>query len=53
MPKVWEADKKSMMPLNPILIVDIFDVWGIDFMGPFPISFGYSYILVEVDYVSK
>ncbi|RVW59425.1 Retrovirus-related Pol polyprotein from transposon 17.6 [Vitis vinifera] len=26
---------------------------GIDFMGPFPMSFGYSYILVEVDYVSK
>ena len=24
-----------------------------DFMGPFPISFGYSYILVGVDYVSK
>ena len=42
-----------MMPLNPILIVDLFDVWGINFMGPFPMSFGYSYILVGVDYVSK
>jgi hypothetical protein len=42
-----------MMPLNPILIVEIFDVWGIDFMGPFPNSFGYLYILVDVDYVSK
>ena len=31
----------------------MFDVWGIDFMGPFPMSFGYSYILVAVDYVSK
>ena len=41
------------MPLNPILIVDLFDVWGIDFMGPFPMSFGYSNILVGVDYVSK
>ena len=41
------------MPLNPILIVDIFYVWGIDFIGPFPMSFGYSYILVGVDYVSK
>ena len=41
------------MPLNPILVVDIFDVWGIDFMGPFPPSFGYLYILVAVDYVSK
>jgi len=30
-----------------------FDVWGIDFMGPFPNSFGNQYILVVVDYVSK
>lgn len=41
------------MPLNPILVVEIFDCWGIDFMGPFPPSFGYQYILVGVDYVSK
>ncbi|KAL6335826.1 hypothetical protein AAG906_040542 [Vitis piasezkii] len=33
--------------------IDLFYVWGIDFMGPFPMSFGYSYILVGVDYVSK
>lgn len=42
-----------MMPLSPILVVEIFDVWGIDFMGPFPSSFGFEYILVAVDYVSK
>jgi hypothetical protein len=42
-----------MMPLNPILIVEIFYVWGIDCMGPFPNSFGYLYILVAVDNVSK
>ena len=42
-----------MMPLNPILVIELFDVWGIDFMGPFPTSFGYIYILVGVDYVSK
>ena len=41
------------MPLNPILVVDLFDVWAIDFMGPFPSSFGDLYILVGVDYVSK
>ena len=44
---------RHMMPLNPILVVDLFDVWGIDFMGPFPSSFGYIYIMVGVDYVSK
>jgi hypothetical protein len=38
---------------QPILIVAIFYVWGIDFMGPFPNSFGYLYSLVVVDYVSK
>jgi hypothetical protein len=42
-----------MMPLNPILIVEIFDVWGIDLMGPLPLSFGCEYILVAVDYISK
>ncbi|CAN6712740.1 unnamed protein product [Malus baccata var. baccata] len=38
---------------NPILSVEIFDVWGIDFMGPFPSSHGFLYILLAVDYVSK
>ena len=41
------------MPLNSILEVELFDVWGMDFMGPFPVSFGNQYILVAVDYVSK
>ncbi|XP_049368993.1 uncharacterized protein LOC125833888 [Solanum verrucosum] len=31
----------------------LFDVWGIDFMGPFPPSSGNQYILVTMDYVSK
>ena len=38
---------------NPILICEIFDVWSIDFMSPFPSSFGFIYILLAVDYVSK
>jgi hypothetical protein len=33
--------------------VELFDVWGIDFMGLFPKSYGWEYILVAVDYVSK
>jgi hypothetical protein len=41
------------MSLNPILIVELFDVWDIDSMGPFPNSYGYLYIHVAVDYVSK
>ena len=41
------------MPRQNILEVELFDVWGIDFMGPFPPSYGLKYILVAVDYVSK
>jgi hypothetical protein len=41
------------MPLQPILEVEIFDVWKIDFMGLFPSSRRNKYILVVVDYVSK
>ncbi|WJZ98622.1 hypothetical protein VitviT2T_017134 [Vitis vinifera] len=51
--RLGKLTKRNQMPMNPILIVDLFDVWGIDFMGPFPMSFGNSYILVGVDYVSK
>ncbi|XP_027337828.1 uncharacterized protein LOC113851515 [Abrus precatorius] len=45
--------RRQEMPQQPILYCDIFDVWGIDFMGPFPSSFGFLYILLVVDYVSK
>ncbi|CAM8956716.1 unnamed protein product [Rhodiola kirilowii] len=41
------------MPQQVMLEVEIFDVWGIDFMGPFPPSYGNRYILGAVDYVSK
>ena len=45
--------KRDEMPMQPILEVKIFDLWGIYFMGPFPPSDGKEYILVAVDYVSK
>ena len=51
--RLGKISRRHMMPLNPILVVDLFDVWGIDFMGLFRVSFGYIYILVRVDYVSK
>ncbi|RDY10460.1 Pro-Pol polyprotein, partial [Mucuna pruriens] len=38
---------------QPILFGEVFDVWGIDFVGPFPVSNGYSHILLVVDYVSR
>ncbi|GJX44455.1 reverse transcriptase domain-containing protein [Tanacetum coccineum] len=45
--------KRDEMPLNNIQVCEIFDIWGIDFMGPFPKSYKFEYILVAVDYVSK
>ena len=45
--------KRNMMPLTLILIIEIFDCLGIDFMGPFPPSYGYLSILLSIDYVSK
>lgn len=51
--RVGNISKADEMPLSTILICELFDVWGIDFMGPFPPSHGFEYILVAVDYVSK
>jgi len=45
--------KRHEMPQSGTLEVELFDVWGIDFMGPFPPSHNNLYILVAVDYVSK
>nr|GEV93224.1 reverse transcriptase domain-containing protein [Tanacetum cinerariifolium] len=45
--------QKDEMPQNSIQVCEIFDVWGIDFMGPFTSSKGNKYILVAVDYLSK
>jgi hypothetical protein len=42
-----------MMPMSPILEIEVFYCWGINFMGPFPQSFGNLYILLAEDYVSK
>ena len=33
--------------------IEIFYVWGIDFMGPIPQSHSNKYILIIVEYVSK
>ncbi|XP_070030100.1 uncharacterized protein [Nicotiana sylvestris] len=41
------------MPLTTILEIDSFDVWAIDFMGPFVSSYVNTYILVAVNYVSN
>nr|GEW55378.1 reverse transcriptase domain-containing protein [Tanacetum cinerariifolium] len=45
--------QKDEMSQNSTQVCEIFDVWGIDFMGPFSSSRGNKYILVAVDYLSK
>ncbi|GKA45082.1 reverse transcriptase domain-containing protein [Tanacetum coccineum] len=44
---------RDEMPQNSMQVYEIFDVWGIDFMGPFSSSRGNKYILIAVDYLSK
>ncbi|XP_059590470.1 uncharacterized protein LOC132253093 [Vitis vinifera] len=51
--QLGKINTRYQMPQNHICVVEVFDCWGLDFMGPFPPSFGNLYILVGVDYVSK
>nr|GFA85607.1 reverse transcriptase domain-containing protein [Tanacetum cinerariifolium] len=51
--KKGKISQRDEMPQNSIHVYEIFDVWGIDFMGPFPSSTGNKHILVAVDYLSK
>ena len=51
--KQGNINSRDAMPLMNNLQVELFDVWGIDFMGSFPKSKNCEYILVAVDYVSK
>nr|GEU74628.1 reverse transcriptase domain-containing protein [Tanacetum cinerariifolium] len=48
-----KISQNDEMPQNAIQVCKIFDVCGIDFIGPFPSSQGNKYILVAVDYLSK
>ncbi|PIN02745.1 DNA-directed DNA polymerase [Handroanthus impetiginosus] len=51
--RIGNISKRHEMPLNTILEVELFDIWGTDFMGPFVPSFSNVYIVVAVDYASK
>jgi hypothetical protein len=53
MPKNREYLSKKFYALKYNLQIDLFNVWGIDFMGPFKNSHGFEHIIVMVDYVSK
>ncbi|GKE94654.1 reverse transcriptase domain-containing protein [Tanacetum coccineum] len=51
--KLGNISPRNEMPQNNIQVCDVFDVWGLEFMGPFPDSRGNKYILVAVNYMSK
>ncbi|KAL7597527.1 hypothetical protein Lser_V15G21750 [Lactuca serriola] len=51
--RMGNISSRNEMPQHSIQVCEVFDVWGIDFMGPFTMSKGNKYILVAVDYVSK
>jgi hypothetical protein len=51
--RAGNISRRDEAPQNYIQVCEIFDVWGIDSMGPFPSSRGNEYILVAIDYVSK
>ncbi|GJU13020.1 reverse transcriptase domain-containing protein [Tanacetum coccineum] len=51
--RLGNISSRSEMPQNNIHVCEIFDIWGLYFMGPFSDSNSNKYILVDVDYVSK
>ena len=51
--RMGSISKRDEPPLQPILEVELFDIWGMDFIGPFPSSFSNLYILLVIDYVLK
>ena len=51
--RMGSISRKDEPLMHTILEVELFDLWGMDFMGPFPPSFNNLYILLAVDYVSK
>ena len=46
--RVGNINRRSEMPMNYSLVIEPFDCWGFDFMGPFPTSHGNTHILVEI-----
>ncbi|KAK1648998.1 hypothetical protein QYE76_066803 [Lolium multiflorum] len=51
--RVGNISRRNEMPMNYTLVIEPFDCWGFDFMGPFPSSESNTHILVAVDYVTK
>ncbi|XP_012482895.1 uncharacterized protein LOC105797476 [Gossypium raimondii] len=51
--RVGNITNKNKMPRINNIEAELFNVWGIDVLDPFPPLFGHKYILVAVDYMSN
>ncbi|XP_039034123.1 uncharacterized protein LOC120170213 [Hibiscus syriacus] len=51
--RIGNISRRHELSLQGILEIELFDVWGIDFMGPFLFLAGNLYILLVLDYISK
>ncbi|GJV36684.1 reverse transcriptase domain-containing protein [Tanacetum coccineum] len=51
--RAGNISSRNQMPSTNILVSEVFNIWRIDFMGPFPSIRKNKYILVAVDYVLK
>ena len=51
--RMGSISRKDEPAMHTILEVELFDLWRMDFMGPFPPSYNNMYILLAVDYVFK
>ena len=51
--RIDNISRRQEMPMNYSVVIEPFDVWDFDYMGPFLASNGYTHILVAVDYVTK
>ena len=51
--RMGNISRRDKGPFKGILEVELFDMWRIDFMGPFPSSYNNKYIMFTVNYASK
>ena len=49
--RIGNIGKRQEMAMNYNLVIEPFDIWRMDYMGPFVLSNGFTHILVAVDYL--
>ena len=44
--RCYRISNRKEISINPIMVMEFFDVWGIDFMGPLRLHIGWSILLL-------